>query len=148
MHRAAMRTVSLALGLGLAACGSDGFTPTTETVAGAYTATTFTITSTTPPTDALAEGLTLEITLDSDGTTTGRLFLPGGGDNGTDIDEDLAGTWTLDGVSVRFDQNADTFVRDAVFVAGEGTLTAEGTFGDTSVRVVLTRGAGPALDPS
>ena len=45
----------LGFALGLLACGDDdGFTPTEDTVAGTYTAATFIITNTTPPTDLLA----------------------------------------------------------------------------------------------
>jgi len=58
-----------------------------------------------------------------------------------DLDEDLTGTWTLDGRLVRFSQGADTFIRDAVFTAGPNTLSSQGTFGDTSLRLVLTRTA-------
>jgi hypothetical protein len=135
------KLVAPALASVLLACGGESFTPSEETVAGSYSATTFTITSTTPPTDALALGLTLTLTLASDGTTTGRLLLPGGGDNGVDLDEDLTGTWTLNGRLVRFSQGADTFIRDAVFTAGPNTLSTQGTFGDTSLRLVLTRTA-------
>jgi hypothetical protein len=135
----AQRLGTLGLALGLLACGDDAFIPTEETVAGTYTATTFLVTNTTPPTDLLALGMTLTLTLSPDGTTTGRLFLPGGGDNGVDLDEDLAGTWTLSGRSVNFDQSADTFVREAVFAVEEHILTTEGTFGDTSIRLVLTK---------
>jgi hypothetical protein len=135
------RLTTLALALGLVACGNDSVAPTANTVAGTYTATTFTITSTTPPTDALALGLTLTLTLALDGTTTGRLFLPGGGDNGVDLDEDLTGTGTLSGDTMRFTQSADTFIRDAVFTVGPNRLGTEGTFGDTSLRLVLTKAA-------
>jgi hypothetical protein len=131
------RLTTLALALGLVACGNDSVAPTANTVAGTYTATTFTI----PPTDALALGLTLTLTLALDGTTTGRLFLPGGGDNGVDLDEDLTGTWTLSGDTMRFTQSADTFIRDAVFTVGPNRLGTEGTFGDTSLRLVLTKAA-------
>ncbi len=136
----AARLATLVFALGLLACGDDdGFTPTEDSVAGTYTATTFIVTNTTPPTDLLALGMTLTLTLTSDGTTTGRLFMPGGGDNGVDLDEDLTGNWTLSGRSVTFDQSADTFVRDAIFRVGANTLTTEGTFGDTSLRLVLTK---------
>jgi hypothetical protein len=133
------RLATLALAVGLVACGTDSFTPTEASVAGTYTASTFTVTSTTPPTDLLALGMTLTLTLAPDGTTTGRLFLAGGGDNGADIDEDLTGTWTLSGHSVTFNQSANTFIRDAVFTAGPNTLTTAGTFGDTTLRLVLTK---------
>ena len=137
----AARLGTLGFALGLLACGDDGFIPTEDAVAGTYTATTFIATNTTPPTDLLALGMTLSLTLAPDGTTTGRLFMPDGADNGVDLDEDLSGTWTLSGRSVTFDQAANTFIRDAVFTVEANTLTTEGTFGDTSIRLVLTKAA-------
>jgi hypothetical protein len=40
---------------------------------------------------------------------------------------------------VTFEQSADTFVRDAVFTAEANALTTEDTFGDTGIRLVLTK---------
>jgi hypothetical protein len=136
-HRAQLGAWGLALGL--LACGDDSFTPTEATVAGSYAATTFTAATAGGPVDLLAEGMTVTITLRPDGMTTGRLYLAGGGDNGVDLDEDLTGSWTLDGKSVRFSQSANTFIRDAEFTAGLNTLTTQGTFGDTTLRLVLTK---------
>src|SRR5688572_27608098 len=88
------RGVALCLAVALAACGDDdgGFSPTMEDVAGSYTASTFTLSSV----DLLALGATVTATLNADGTTTGRLFVPGLAGN-DDIDEDLEGTWSLSG---------------------------------------------------
>ncbi len=77
--------------------------------------------------------------LNQDGTTTGRLVAPGLGENGTDVDEDLAGTWTLQGSTVTFDQSGDTFIRDVPFTAEPGRLRAEGTFNGVIVRAVLSK---------
>ena len=38
-----------------------------------------------------------------------------------------------------FNQTADTFIRDAEFTATKNRLTGEGTFDDTTIRVVLTK---------
>jgi hypothetical protein len=135
------RLGTLGVALGLLACGSDSFTPTEATVAGSYAATTFTVATETGPVDLLALGMTVTLILTPDGKTTGRLFMPGGADNGVDLEEDLSGTWTLSGRSVRFSQSANTFIRDAVFTVGPNTLTTEGTFGDTTLRLVLTKAA-------
>ena len=116
----AARLGTLGFALGLLACGDDdGFTPTEDTVAGTYTATTFIVTNTTPPTDLLALGMTLTLTLTTDGTTTGRLFMPGGGDNGVDLDEDLTGTWTLSGNRRTYSANP-YFAHDSAYSAGSG----------------------------
>jgi len=70
-------------------------------VAGTYQATTFTMEETGVTTDWLARGASITLTLASDGTTGGRLFVPGGGEGGSDFDEDLAGTWELIGTTLR-----------------------------------------------
>jgi hypothetical protein len=123
----------------LACCGSESFTPTEETVAGTYQASAFTVTSGVGTTDLLAAGATVDATLAPDGTTSGRLFVPGAGENGGDLDEDLTGTWTLAGQTVTFDQTADTFIRDAEFLAGRNTLTGEGTFSGVTIFLQLVK---------
>jgi hypothetical protein len=87
----------------------------------------------------LAEGASVTLILEADGTTTGRLFVPGGGENGEDVDEDLAGTWALDGSTVGFDQQSDTFISELDFTASENRLTMEGTFTGETVRLVLSK---------
>ncbi len=123
----------------LLACGSDGFTPTEETVAGTYEAAAFTVTSGVGTTDLLAAGATVDATLAPDGTTSGRLFVPGADEDGSDLDEDLTGTWTLAGQTVTFNQTADTFIGETDFIAGSNTLTAEGTFDGLSVFLQLVK---------
>jgi len=99
----------------------------------------FTVTSGVGTTDLLAIGATVDATLAPDGTTSGRLFVPGAGEGGADLDEDLTGTWTLLGDTVTFDQTADTFIRDADFIAGRNTLTGEGTFDGVSLFLQLVK---------
>jgi hypothetical protein len=123
----------------LACGGSESFTPTEETVAGTYSAGAFTITTGVGTTDLLAIGATVDATLAPDGTTTGRLFVPGGDEDGGDLDEDLTGTWTLTGQTVTFNQTADTFIRDAEFAAGRNTLTGEGTVDGVSIFLQLVK---------
>ena len=71
------------------------------------------------------------------GTTTGRLFVPGGNEDGSDLDEDLTGTWSLSNSTVTFSQTADTFIRDAEFTATHDLLTGEGTFNGSTIQLVL-----------
>jgi hypothetical protein len=139
MTRPGRRALHAALALVLACGGSDGFTPTEETVAGTYEASVFTVTSFNGTTDLLLAGATVDATLAPDGTTSGRLFVPGGEENGDDLDEDLTGTWTLTGQTVRFDQTADTFIGQAEFIAGPNTLTAEGTDDGLSIFLQLVK---------
>ena len=130
----------LALVSVLAGCGDDApFAPTTENVAGSYSATTFTVATATGTVDLLALGSEVDVTLSSDGTTTGRLFVPASGEVGEDVEADLTGTWALDGSTVTFDQEGDTFLRDVEFTATRNRLTADGTFGNETVRLVLAK---------
>jgi hypothetical protein len=142
-----MRPLSLAglaLAVSVSACGGDGgpgFSPTDDNVAGEYTATVLTLTTTAGTTNYLASGATLSLALHTSGATTGHLFLPGGAEDGSDFDADLTGTWDLTGSTVTFNQDADTFIRDVAFEATENRLTAEETFDDGTVRVVLAKGS-------
>ena len=139
MRRRAFRFAPAALVFLLACGGSDSFTPTEETVAGTYQASTFTLTSFTGTIDLLLAGATVDATLAPDGTTSGRLFVPGGEEDGSDLDEDLTGTWTLSGQTVTFNQTADTFIGEAAFTAGRNTLTAEGTVTEGSIFLQLVK---------
>ncbi|HEX2167359.1 MAG TPA: hypothetical protein VHG09_09040, partial [Longimicrobiales bacterium] len=85
--------------------------------------------------DFLAAGATLDITLNSDGTTTGTFFVPDGDEEGGDVLDDLTGTWTLDDNEVEFDHTADTFITDVTWTYANGRLSAE----HADVRAVLTR---------
>jgi hypothetical protein len=130
--------VALTLALALGSCGGeDTFSPTLETVAGSYTASSLTLVSSVGTTDLLALGSTVAITLAPDGTTSGRLFVPGGADDGSDLDVDLSGTWTLSGTTVTFNQAGDSFIRDVEFTAKLNQLNGEGVFSGATVRVVL-----------
>ena len=138
MRSLTLRGSTLALTIALAACGDD-FSPTVENVAGSYAASTFTQRTDAGTTDLLALGAVVSIELAEDGTTTGEIFIEGAGEGGGDLDEDLAGTWTLTGSTVIFDQDADTFIRDVEFTADEDRLTGEDTFDDVTIRLVLTK---------
>ncbi len=124
--------------LAVVACG-DAAAPTLTDVAGSYSATTLTTQEASVITDLLAQGSLLNVVLNADGTTTGRLFVPNGGEQGGDFDADLAGTWVLHGDTVEFDHTADTFVRDMPFVFQNNRLTGEQTFSGTTVRAVLAK---------
>ena len=127
--------------LAISACGDDdeGFSPTVDDVAGSYTATTFTVTSGAAEVDLLGIGASVTATLDPDGTTTGRLLVPGAGEGGGDLDEDLAGTWSLNGNTVTFSQSNSTLISDVDFAVGPNTLTGEGTFQGSLILLVLSR---------
>jgi hypothetical protein len=142
-----VRTQMLSTGVGLllVACGGgDSFSPSVDTVSGAYHATTLTATQGLITSNFLQSGGFLNVTLNSDGTTSGRLFLPGASETGGDLDVDLAGTWSLTGSRVSFVQQGDTFIRDVPFTASRNSLTADSTFnqgsaGEFRIRAVLVK---------
>lgn len=115
---------------------------TVNEISGSYEASTFTLTQDGSTDDLLAQGGSITLTLNADGTTSGRLFVPDGNEDGSDFDADLAGTWTLNGSRVSFDHPADTFIRDLSFAVDGSRLTGEGTFDSATLRVVLERGGG------
>jgi hypothetical protein len=135
------RGVVLCMALALAACGGDdddGFNPTVDDVAGSYSASAFTLTSGNGDFDLLAIGASVTATLNADGTTTGRLQVPGVGGGGA-IDEDLGGTWSLSGTTVTFSPSASSLLTDVDFAVGPGTLTGEGVYMGAVLLLVLTK---------
>jgi hypothetical protein len=124
---------------GAALACSDSTAPTLDDVAGSYTAEQFTTEEGGVVTDQLAGGASLNLVLASDGSTTGRLFVPGGDEGGGDFDADLVGTWSLDGATVTLDHEADTFLRDMPFTFSSGRLSGEATFSGVTIVVVLRK---------
>jgi len=121
------------------ACSGDSTGPGRAEVAGSYRATTLAATQGGMTEDALAAGATLTIELRADGTTTGDFFLPAALNEGTDEHVSMAGSWTLDGSTVRFQQSGDSFVPDIPFTYRDGTLRADQTISGARIVAVLTR---------
>ncbi|HEY7636467.1 MAG TPA: lipocalin family protein [Gemmatimonadales bacterium] len=139
MPRLSLRSAALAIALVLASCGDDdGFSPTVENVSGSYLASSFTVTDSSGIVDLLASGASVQITLASDGATTGRLLLPGG-DTAGDHDEDLTGTWALSGDKVTISPRGPSVLRFAEFTASPDQLTGERLLSGQTLRWVLTR---------
>lgn len=120
-----------ALAFSAAACSDDDpVSPdplTMEDVAGTYLASgdvgVLTLTKEDDdPIDFLEKGAEIELELDADGVTAGRLFVPEGDEDGSDYEADLTGTWTLKGDTVQFKHSADTFLRDTKFIFKKGEL--------------------------
>jgi hypothetical protein len=139
MYKPALKLVPFFLLLTLGCGGDDSFSPTVENVAGTYQASTLTATQSGITVNLLSLGGAVDIVLNQDGTTTGRVFAPGLDQGGQDLDVDLAGTWTLQGETVTFDQAGNTFIRDIPFTAGPNRLQGEGTFNTVTVRLTLTK---------
>ena len=56
------------------------------------------------------------------------------------MEENLEGTWILDGNTVTFSQTASTLIQGAEFAAEENQLTGSGTINDgLTVLLVLTK---------
>ena len=108
----------------IVAC-SDSFTPSESNVAGNYHLRTLTTNDVGGTTDWVAAGASLEINLQTDGTTAGQLVIPGALVGGNDLVDDLAGTWALSGDIVTFSQTAGTFLQDLSFIASKRRLSAD-----------------------
>ncbi|HEX5385257.1 MAG TPA: hypothetical protein VFW66_01005 [Gemmatimonadales bacterium] len=126
---------------GLTACGGDAAGPTPE-VAGTYHATRFTVSSGGTETDLLAKGgsLVLELTQDGSavaGTVRGTLVLPA--EAGGPATIDMAGRFSIAATTVRFFQDADTFVRSVDWTLAGSDLKTSLTAGEETLLVVLTR---------
>ena len=120
-------------------CGSD--TPSQPSaLAGTYTATVFRVTPTGQATiDVLAQGGSLSITIASDNTASGTLSLPAS-IAGAPFSASMTGTVVQTGNTVRFEQTADTFVRDLTFTIVGNTLQATNQVaGVGSFTITLTR---------
>jgi hypothetical protein len=138
LTRLAHGLVALLLVL-LAACDGDPAAPTVEEVVGNYHATTLTTQEAGTTTDHLAAGASITLTLNAGLTTAGRLFVPGGNEDGSDFDADLTGSWTLTGRTVNLEHATDTFLRDMPLIADGSRLTGQATFSGVTVRVVLSK---------
>src|SRR5215207_4574461 len=106
-------------GVLLLSCGDDdSFNPTVDTTAGTYELTTLKETQNGITLDHLALGVTAELILVADGNATGHLFAPHGAPDGSDLDTDLTGTWSLSGTTVTLSLDQEILFEDI-------TLTAE-----------------------
>jgi hypothetical protein len=120
--------------------GCDG-TPQDSgaSIAGQYSATTFIASQGETEVDLLAAGGSLDLTLGPSGTVSGELNIPET-EFGDGFVANMAGTYTLTGTTVTFNQPADTFVRDLPWTVEGVTLHTTGNAGGGAVvAVVLTR---------
>lgn len=128
----------LGLSLALAACENPAGSAAAR-VPGDYHARTFQIAADGESADMLAAGARIDLVLREDGSTQGRLLIPGMDEDGGDMDESLAGTWTLRADTVRLQHDADTFLRDMPLLARGRRLEGDRTFDGTRVVVSLER---------
>jgi hypothetical protein len=129
------------LGTSTSCGGSDGPTTTTPpSIVGSYKATVFQVTPAGQPMiDVIAKGGTLSLVIAADNSTTGSLSLPPT-ILGTPFSATLTGTAVQTGNTVKFQQAADTFVRDLTFTVNGTSLEAKNqTAGVGVFTLVLTR---------
>jgi hypothetical protein len=123
----------------LAGCSDNNDPAPFEDIAGSYISTTFTVTRVGgSPENALLAGALITIQLDPDGTTRGELEIPFRITRGEPVNESMTGTATRNGNTLRFDQTADTFVRDIVWTIGPGTVSGSYSNAEATVEVTLS----------
>lgn len=103
---------------------SDDSQITPGQVAGDYKSTTFKVQPGDTIIDVLAVGGFINLTLKTDQTTKGRIFIPDtlGLTEGGNFDEDLTGTYSISGNTLTFQQTTDTFIREAKWIYEDSRL--------------------------
>ncbi len=156
MRRSHIRSIICSTFVGLTfaltACGSSDtvgpvtpLPPTMQSLAATYRAAPAggssakigvltTTTSAGVTTDELGKGASIQLTLNSNGTTAGHIAVPDG-----NLDADLTGTWVLTGNQVKLTQSADTFLRDITYTATGDQLDGASNFSGSTVHVTLRR---------
>lgn len=135
MKRHAARLAWLALAAAvplLASCKDDS-------LAGDYTATTFTVTPEGGATqDVIAAGGHITLTIANDFSTGGSLSIPETVEGGP-VSVSLLGNVAQQGDQITLNTVADTFLRDITFTFSGGTLSGTGTFSGATVVVTLSK---------
>lgn len=109
-------------------------------IAGTWSATTFLFTEAgKQPADVLAQGGGLTITVSSTNRTIGSLSVPATITGGASVVASMAGTATVSGSTVQFDQEADTFVRDVTWTITGNTLVTTSSVSGVTLNITLTR---------
>lgn len=131
--------LAMCIAMWSSACGGDSGTQA-SIIAGNYTATVFRVTpSGQSVIDVLAQGGTLSISIAADNSTTGSISLPASV-AGTPFSASLSGTAVQSGNTVKFQQSADTFVRDLTFTVIGTTLQATNQVaGSATFTITLSR---------
>jgi hypothetical protein len=145
MKQSFMRTGPIFLGVAaIVACGGDSTSPSQPSVVGSYSAYQFVTVGGSGQTNQLLIGSTVQITLASNGTTSGHLHFAASGSQPA-FDADLAGTWSQTGNVIDFTQPVDNFVNDMLFTIqpvanGVWDLVGDDTFSGTHVLLTLRHG--------
>lgn len=117
----------LALATLIAGCGDPVLGP--ADIAGQYQAKSFVIVVNGTTTDILSRGATVDLRLNADGTTSGRVTIPiVPGVQVTAVDDDLTGTYTINNEVVRLTGNS--YLDGLAFTADPPELRAFISFSD------------------
>jgi len=129
--------VTFSLGCSSDSIGPDDLKLSIGQVAGQYQSVVFSV----GMIEVLSVGGSMDITLTTDRTCSGRLFIPDtlGLTEGGDFDADLNGTFTLSGSRIKFHQQSDTFVRDMSWFYKDGKLSANSNFTGMLITIELQR---------
>ena len=123
------------------ACSGSEMVGSSTLAAGTYRADLFVVTPQGEAAiDVLGAGGSLVITIKADGTTTGSLTVPASVTGGAALNASMSGTATVTELTVTFDQEADTFVRDLTWSRVEGTISViNQVAGGASFTITLRR---------
>jgi hypothetical protein len=124
----------------LSACGGTD-TTSGNFIPGTYNAALFLVTpSGQAQANVLAAGGSLSITISGSGQTTGSLNIPASVTGTTAFTASMEGTAVITGLTVQFQQAADTFVRDLVWSrVGPSLTVSDQSVGGASYTITLTR---------
>jgi hypothetical protein len=88
----------------------------------------------------LAQGGALSVVIAADGATGGTLTIPASVTGGSALNTSMTGTALRSGNTVRFQQTADTFVRDLTWTVGRSTLQVnDQALGGARFTIALSR---------
>jgi len=121
--------------------GCGGTEPSGANLAGSYTATVFQVA---PPgqsaINVIAAGGTLTMTIGQDLAVSGSISLPASVTGDEAFSASLAGTATIVGSTIEFQQAADTFVRDLEWTLSGNNLTVQGqVVNGTTFTITMTK---------
>lgn len=77
--------------------------------------------------------------MSSSNRTSGNLTIPATITNGATVVENMAGTATIPGTTVEFQQEADKFVRNVTWTLSGNTLVTSSTISGVTLNVTLIR---------
>lgn len=124
----------------LAGCGEGGTSGKGATgAAGDYALTTFLVTQGGATRNFKSQGASLQLTLAGGGKVHGKLSLPGGAPDGSDVSQDLSGSWKAnkaDGtITFDFDGNPP-YLNEVPFKSTGSQLSAQASPASDSTTVV------------